>query len=138
MPTEPPKDEREWKTWVERHIKLLFTDMLRVQKRLPTSAWLLSIGLAFTGEDPYGGSPGGTDGEPGPDGTNGGQLILGKTDASHSKGATGTISIYDASDDSDTGNNLADVKNYFADLDSGKWVVVASINGTNILIAGEC
>lgn len=95
--------------------------------------------MAFTGEDPYGGIPGGGDGEPGPGGSSGGFAIwFGKTDASHDKGATGTISIYDASDETDTGKNLENVKNYFADLDSDKWVIVVEINSRRLLATGEC
>lgn len=63
-------------------------------------------------------------------------IKLGKTDASHAKGATGTISVYSDSSTDTTVNVTA--TNLFADLDSGKWVVLALINGLWYLIAGEC
>jgi hypothetical protein len=67
-----------------------------------------------------------------PDATHGVVLVVaspmlsfvGKTDADHDKGATGTVSIYAGSlgSESDTGANMTDVYNRFADIASGKWV----------------
>lgn len=65
-----------------------------------------------------------------------GGIIIGKTDASHAKSATGTISVY-SDTSTDTGVNIT-ATNLFADLESGKWVSVALINGVWYLIAGEC
>lgn len=50
--------------------------------------------------------------------------FVGKTDASHAKSSTGTISIYAGTlgSESDTGVNMTGVFNRFADVDSGKWV----------------
>jgi hypothetical protein len=65
-----------------------------------------------------------------------GGVQIGKTDASHAKGATGTISVYsDAS--TDTTQNIT-ATNLFADLESGKWVAFVRIGGIYYLIAGEC
>jgi hypothetical protein len=63
--------------------------------------------------------------------------FTGKTDASHAKSATGTISVYDGND-VDTSINVASVKNKYADLDSGKWVDVSWRGGNWELTAGEC
>lgn len=64
------------------------------------------------------------------------RMVIGRTDFSHAKGATGTISVY-ADSGTDTGVNIT-ATNLFADLDSGKWVSAALINGIWYLIAGEC
>lgn len=67
--------------------------------------------------------------------------ILGKTDASHAKGATGTISIYSGTtkgSETDTGENLTGVYNRFADLASGKWVLCFPVDAGWELWAGEC
>lgn len=64
---------------------------------------------------------------------------LGKTDASHAKGASGTVSIWSGTPGSegDTGVNVT-AYNRFADLESGKWCWVAW-NGIGwYLTAGEC
>lgn len=65
-----------------------------------------------------------------------GSMVLCKTDASHAKGATGTVSIYSDSS-TDTGDNVQAV-NLYADLDSGKWAHARKIKGIWYLIAGEC
>lgn len=65
-----------------------------------------------------------------------GGIIIGKTDASHAKAATGTISVYSDSS-TDTGVNIT-ATNLFGTLASGKWVSAALINGVWYLIAGEC
>lgn len=66
-------------------------------------------------------------------------LRIGKTDASHSKGASGTISLYSGTGGSasDTTENVT-AYNRFADLDSGKWCLLAYIGGGWELVAGEC
>lgn len=68
--------------------------------------------------------------------------FVGKTDASHSKSATGTISIYAGStmgSESDTTVNKTGVYNRYADLDSGKWVTCRWVrNDQWELVAGEC
>lgn len=73
-------------------------------------------------------------------GDSGYRILLGKTDASHAKGATGTISIYDGAtlgSEADTGENVT-AYNRFADVASGKWVhVLEHIRGYE-LISCEC
>lgn len=66
-------------------------------------------------------------------------LRLAKTDATLNKGATGTVSIYTgtALSESDTGVNATGV-NKFANLGSGKWIVIARIDGDEYAVAGEC
>ncbi len=65
--------------------------------------------------------------------------MLGKTDASHAKSASGTISIYSGVEgsESDTGVNVT-AYNKFAAVASGKWVLVVSIFGRLYLAAAEC
>jgi hypothetical protein len=65
--------------------------------------------------------------------------MLGKTDASHAKGASGTISIWSGAIGSevDTGVNVT-AYNRFANVTSGKWVMVLSIQGRLYLVAAEC
>lgn len=68
------------------------------------------------------------------------QIILGKTDASHAKGASGTISVYEGAtkgSETDTTRNVS-AWNRFADLDSGKWVWCVWNGSGYDLIAGEC
>jgi hypothetical protein len=68
--------------------------------------------------------------------------FIGKTDASHAKAASGTISIWSGgtiSSLSDTTVNKTSVYNRFADLDSGKFVkCVWHKNDEFELDAGEC
>ena len=69
------------------------------------------------------------------------RMYLGKTDASHAKGASGTISIWAGTtkgSETDTGENLTGVYNRFADIAITKWVHVEWINGGWELSAGEC
>lgn len=65
--------------------------------------------------------------------------LLGKTDAAHNKGASGTISIYSGTPgaETDTGENVT-AFNKFADLESGKWVWVELYGLNYYLTAGEC
>lgn len=69
------------------------------------------------------------------------RLLLGKTDAAHAKGATGTISIYTGTtkgSETDSGRNIEGVYNRFADLAADKWVLLHWVAGGWELIAGEC
>lgn len=64
---------------------------------------------------------------------------LGKTDASHAKGASGTISIWsgDAGSETDTGDDET-AWNKFANVTSGKWVLITEVNGQWYLTSAEC
>ena len=66
-------------------------------------------------------------------------IMLGKTDSSHAKSASGTISIWAGVEGSeaDTGVNVT-AYNRFAAVGSGKWVLVVSIFGRLYLAAAEC
>lgn len=68
--------------------------------------------------------------------------FVGKTDASHAKSATGTVSIWAGThgSESDTTINMASVYNRFADLDSGVWVRAEwnEVDEKWDLVAGEC
>ena len=66
--------------------------------------------------------------------------ILGKTNASHAKGAAGDVSIWagDPGSESDTGFDLEDVYNRFADVGSGKWVWCHHNGKGWYLTAAEC
>jgi hypothetical protein len=63
--------------------------------------------------------------------------FIGKTDSSHAKGATGTISIYDGNE-VDTTDNMTGVDNLFATVASGKWVDVEWRGGRWYLTSAEC
>lgn len=66
-------------------------------------------------------------------------FLLVKTDSSHSKGASGSCSIFAGTkgSETDTGENIT-AWNRFADLDAGKWAVAAYVVNGWELIAGEC
>lgn len=69
--------------------------------------------------------------------------FVGKTDSTHAKSATGTISIYSGTtlgSESDTTVNMTGVYNRFAAIGSGKWVKCAwNEYGDNWeLVAAEC
>jgi hypothetical protein len=68
------------------------------------------------------------------------ERVLGKTNASHAKGALGDVSVYygTALSEADTTIDIEDVANKFADLDSGAWVHVSWFNGQPYLTAAEC
>lgn len=69
------------------------------------------------------------------------QFFVGKTDATHNKGASGTISIWDgdtAATLADTTENFTTVWNRIADLASGMWVIGITLPSGHELIAGEC
>lgn len=63
--------------------------------------------------------------------------FIGKTDATHNKNSTGTVSIYDGNL-ADTTDNMASVENKFANVSSGKWVQVRWVAGKWHLVAAEC
>jgi hypothetical protein len=67
------------------------------------------------------------------------QILYGKCDADHDKGATGEIVLLNSDDDSPTGDaNITGVRNVYADLLLGAKVHIALIAGTWMIIAGEC
>lgn len=63
--------------------------------------------------------------------------FIGKTDSTHNKNSTGTVSIYDGNL-ADTTDNMASVENKFANVGSGKWVQVRWNAGKWHLVAAEC
>jgi hypothetical protein len=78
--------------------------------------------------------PGGDDGDP---------VRLGKTTAAWSKGTTATINIWESgtppSETQTTGVTIIGCVNKFANVASGKWVMLAKAgNGSWYLIAAEC
>jgi hypothetical protein len=54
-------------------------------------------------------------------------IFLGKTDASHDKGASGTVSVWDGvlGSETDTTKNITGVENHFADLATTKFILAA-------------
>lgn len=64
----------------------------------------------------------------------------GKTDASHAKSATGTVSVWSGvgGSKSDSGANIDSVYNPYAAVGSGKFVAVTWVDGGPELIAAEC
>ena len=65
--------------------------------------------------------------------------LLGKTDASHAKGASGTVSIYSGTPGSETDTTIdLTAFNKFANIDSGKWVWVSLYGGNFYITAAEC
>lgn len=67
------------------------------------------------------------------------EAVLGKTNASHAKGADGTINVYTgtAGSETDSGSDIT-AHNKFGDVASGKWVICLKINSQWYLIAAEC
>lgn len=67
------------------------------------------------------------------------RLLIGKTDAAIAKGASGTISIWDGTQgsESDTGDNVT-AYNYFGDIAITKWVGVFETVRGYVIIAAEC
>jgi hypothetical protein len=68
---------------------------------------------------------------------------LGKTSAAWTKGTTATISVWESgtppSETQTTGASLTGCVNKFANVASGKWVILARCqNGSYYLIAAEC
>jgi len=77
---------------------------------------------------------GGDDGDP---------VRLGKTSAAWNKGTTATIDVWESgtagSETQTSGVMLAGCVNKFANVATGKWVIVArGANGSYYLIAAEC
>ena len=64
--------------------------------------------------------------------------ILGKTDASHAKSATGTVSVWKGDHSADSGANISSVYNSFAAVATTKWVKVDWTAETPGLYAAEC
>jgi hypothetical protein len=66
---------------------------------------------------------------------------IGKTNASHAKGASGTINIYrgrtKGSETFTTGDTMS-AYNRFADIGSGKWVLCRFVQGGWEIVAAEC
>ena len=67
---------------------------------------------------------------------------LGKTTAAWNKGTVATIAIHEAGtppNETTSSENLANCVNKFANVATGKWVIVArGVNGYWYLIAAEC
>lgn len=65
--------------------------------------------------------------------------IIGKTAASHAKGASGTINVYHGTKGSETWDSSTTITawNRMAAISSGKWVVCVDIEGWEV-IAAEC
>lgn len=65
--------------------------------------------------------------------------LLCKTDAAIAKGTSGTVSVYSGppGSETDTGRNVT-AFNRFANVGSGKWVLVVTIAGRRYLSAAEC
>jgi hypothetical protein len=70
------------------------------------------------------------------------RMFVGKTDGTHNKGGSGTISIYAGTlgSETDTGLNMTGVYNRFATLTSGKWVRCEwnETDGAWEITAAEC
>lgn len=66
-------------------------------------------------------------------------ILIGKTDAAHAKGASGTVSIWNGTpgSETDTGDNV-DAYNRFANVAISKWVALANNGFGFYLIAAEC
>lgn len=65
--------------------------------------------------------------------------VLGKTDASHAKGASGTVSVWIGTAGSETDSTInITAYNRFAAVASGKWVWVSHNGYSWYLIAAEC
>ena len=67
---------------------------------------------------------------------------LGKTTAAWAKNTTATIALYEAGtppSETTSSESLANCVNKFANVATGKWVIVArGVNGSYYLIAAEC
>lgn len=70
----------------------------------------------------------------------GGHFHLGKTDSSHGKGTSGTVSVYETAtpgSETDTTINVT-AFNKFADVGSGKWVWIMQRGEHWYITAAEC
>jgi hypothetical protein len=66
-------------------------------------------------------------------------IWLGKTTTTHNKGSTHDVDIYGgAALSEDTTSLSVPATNKFANIASGKWVVVVFIHGVWYIIAAEC
>lgn len=67
------------------------------------------------------------------------RVLIGKTNASHSKGASGTVNIWGGTAGSETsiGKSIT-AYNRFGNIGSGKWVIVVSFKRNKYIIAAEC
>lgn len=72
-------------------------------------------------------------------GADSGKSLLGKTDAAINKGAAGAVSVYSGTplSEADTGVNVI-AYNKFANIGSGKWVIVHWVNAAWYITAAEC
>jgi hypothetical protein len=69
----------------------------------------------------------------------GASMQLGKTTAAWSKGAKTTVDIYTGTPGTETKTGTQDnCVNKFADIASGKWVMLAGLNGGWYVISAEC
>jgi hypothetical protein len=68
------------------------------------------------------------------------QSWLGKTDSSHAKGASGTVSVWAGAvgSESDTTFNITSVYNRFANVATTKWVTVTRLHRKPYLTSAEC
>jgi flavin-dependent dehydrogenase len=76
-------------------------------------------------------------------GDDGDPVRLGKTTAAWTKGTTATINVWESgtppSETQTSGVTLTGCVNKFANVATGKWVIVArGVNGSYYLIAAEC
>lgn len=66
-------------------------------------------------------------------------MVIGKTAGAISKGASGTVNVYNGTAGSEASSGSAiTAYNAFGDVGAGKWVAAAQINGQWYLIAAEC
>ena len=66
-------------------------------------------------------------------------MQLGKTTAAWSKGAKATVDIYTGKPGTEIKTDTqANCVNKFADIASGKWVMLAALNGGWYVISAEC
>ncbi len=72
-------------------------------------------------------------------GDEGGGFLLGKTTAAWNKGAAATIDVYTGTPGAETKTGTqAGCINKFANIATGKWVMLASVNGGWYVISAEC
>ena len=72
-------------------------------------------------------------------GAAGATIKVGKTDAAHNKGASGTISIWSGTLGSETDSGVNETAwNKFGNVASGKWVAIANNGNGYYIISAEC
>jgi hypothetical protein len=64
-------------------------------------------------------------------------LILAKTTTTHSSGSTKPVQRYTGISSPTTMGPEVDAKNFFSDLTSGHWVLIAPVNGAYVLVAAD-